>query len=605
MYNQKLMKNPLKTKTDAQNALLEILTPLKKYFKTSKYGLMLENGGSLYEERTREIEAVLRPLWGVIPFLVGGGDYPDLAEYMKKIKAGVDPNSESYWGQISGTDQRMVEMAVLATGLCLARKKFWDEFSSEEQENLYQWLNQINDYDTPANNWRFFRILTNLGFKNCGVSYNKEQMESDLKDINSYYLNDGWYVDGNPNQIDYYVPFAIHFYALIYVKAVGDEDLVYAPLFKERAVKFARTFKSFFTDDGEAVPFGRSMTYRFAQSAFWGALAFADVEALPWGEIKHLCLQNLRHWFGQDIFTASGELTIGYYYRNLIMAEGYNAFGSPYWALKAFIFLSIPEEHPFWTVAEIVPEVPEQLVISEARSIICRDERGAQVQLFPVGQHCAFTPAHADSKYEKFVYSTTFGFSVSKGAIGLGHGAFDSTLAVSENDDYYRMRFGVQEYKIKEDYLSSIWKPWDDVSIQTYIIPMMPWHVRIHFVKTRRNLSLAEGGFSINTEGEYSIIKTNTGIAYQREVGEISGVVNLLNFVKYEIIYPEANTNLNYPRTALPTLMAELEPGTYVLASAVLGTTSENQALENVPSLIKEGNVWLAKGMNKQVEIIL
>lgn len=460
MYNKKLIKNPLCSKRDVEEALLELLRPLKGYFETSKYGLKFDDGGTIYEERTREIEAVLRPLWGLIPFLTGGGEYPFLSQYMDKIRLGVNPNSESYWGEISDNDQRMVEMAVLGIGLCLVKEKMWDVLRDDEQVYLHSWLSQINDYDLPENNWRFFRILVNLGFKNCGVSYSEEQIQKDLSEINSYYIAGGWYVDGHPNQIDYYVPFAIHFYSLLYVKIVGSDDDVYAPLFKERAIKFAIDFKSFFDVDGVAVPFGRSMTYRFAQSAFWGALAFADINALPWGEIKYLCLQNLRHWFKQDIFTSNGELTIGYFYRNLIMAEGYNAFGSPYWALKAFIFLSLSEEHPFWTAEEKMPEVSKHLVIPEARSIVCRDVVGKQIQLFPVGQNCGFVPAHADAKYEKFVYSTTFGFSVSKGGIGVRQGAFDNTLAVSEGDQHYRMRFGVEEYKIEEDYLIQCGNPW-------------------------------------------------------------------------------------------------------------------------------------------------
>ena len=607
MYNEKLAKNHLQSKRDVQDALLELLRPLESYFETSKYGLKFDDGGTIYEERTREIEAVLRPLWGLIPFLVGDGEYPFLKQYMKKIKLGVNPNGENYWGEIDGIDQRMVEMAVLGTGLCLAKETIWDVLNEDEQVYLYKWLDQINNHDMPKNNWRFFRILVNLGFKNCGVSYSEEQIQNDLEDINSYYISGGWYVDGQPDQIDYYVPFAIHFYSLLYVKVVGNDDLIYAPLFRERAIEFAKDFKSFFDIDGVAIPFGRSMTYRFAQSAFWGALAFADVCALPWSEIKYLCLQNLRHWFKQNIFTPTGELNIGYYYRNLVMAEGYNAFGSPYWALKSFIFLALPEEHPFWMAEEVVPAVPLHLVIPEVRAIVVRDANDKQIQLFPVGQNCAFIPAHADAKYEKFVYSTIFGFSVSKGGIGLKQGAFDSTLAVSEGDQYYRMRFGVEEYKISNDYLYSIWKPWDDVLIQTYIIPVMPWHIRLHIVKAGRRLSLAEGGFSINREGLHNVIEDNHGVAYHLTEGQISGIINLLNFDTHEIIFPEANTNLNYPSTAIPTLMAEVEPGNYILASAVLGDVG-NQVLQswrNFPSLEIDDNTYIAKHLDKEVKVTL
>ena len=45
-------------------------------------------------------------------------------------------------------------------------------------------------------------------------------------------------------------------------------------------------------------------------------------------------------------------LSIGYGYPNLFMCESYNSAGSPYWALKAFLPLALPEDHPFWTAEE-------------------------------------------------------------------------------------------------------------------------------------------------------------------------------------------------------------------------------------------------------------
>src|SRR5207248_7125795 len=120
----------------------------------------------------------------------------------------------------------------------------------------------------------------------------------------------------------------------------------------ERARLFAKDFVHYFNAEGTALPFGRSLTYRFAQGAFWGALAFANVEALPWGVIKGLYLRHLRWWMRQPIFTETGLLTIGYTYPNLVMAESYNSSQSPYWALKAFLPLALPEEHPFWQAEE-------------------------------------------------------------------------------------------------------------------------------------------------------------------------------------------------------------------------------------------------------------
>lgn len=76
---------------------------------------------------------------------------------------------------------------------------------------------------------------------------------------------------------------------------------------------------------GRAIPFGRSLTYRFAMSSFWGGVAFADLELpapLTWGVVKGLLLRNIRYWAKQaGAYNSDGTLTIGYCYPNQAMTE--------------------------------------------------------------------------------------------------------------------------------------------------------------------------------------------------------------------------------------------------------------------------------------------
>jgi hypothetical protein len=75
---------------------------------------------------------------------------------------------------------------------------------------------------------------------------------------------------------------------------------------------------------GRAIPFGRSVGYRFAMISFWGALAYAGVELpepLTWGMVKGIVLRHLRWWQTQpDIWSPSGTLTIGYSYPNMYVS---------------------------------------------------------------------------------------------------------------------------------------------------------------------------------------------------------------------------------------------------------------------------------------------
>ena len=601
MHNQKLRNNPLKTKSDLTEALLELLRPLENSF--GQWGMYYSTGEAQYGQKIGEIEALLRPLWGIVPLIAGGGQYVVLDKYLAKVADGVNPESPSYWGRLGGGCQRMVEMAALAMGILLAKQRFWDALPSADQDNLYNWLNQINDHPIHAGNWVFFRILTNTAFAVCGREYNQKRLDEDLAVVNSIYDSGGWYFDGSPNHRDYYIPFAIHFYGLVYAEyAFFDEKN--PKVFRERAANFAKDFPVYFADDGAAVPHGRSMAYRFAQGAFWGALVFADIEALPWGQIKHLALQHLRHWFAQDIFTDKGELTIGYYYPNQVMAEAYNSFGSPYWAAKAFILLAVSDDHPFWQADEEKPAVPASRFISQSMGIFQRDKH--QVQYFTVGQKVAPWMSLSQPKYEKFVYSTYFGFSVPKAAVGLSQGAFDNTLAVSEQDEFYRMRYGVENYEINEGFLYSKWLPWPDVCIESYIVPLMPWHVRLHIVGTGRRIALADGGFAISRDGDYErrIEDDKLECAIIRDES-VSAVVSLLGSQKPELVWAEPNTNVIVPRTIIPTLTAKVDPGQYVFASAILGAYGDNctQHINSPPTIETTTDGYTISHGGKQIRI--
>jgi hypothetical protein len=357
--------------------------------------------------------------------------------------------------------------------------------------------------------------------------------------------------------------------------------------YRERAWMMAKRFENWFSKDGEALPYGRSLSYRFAQSAFFGALPLGDSEngSEDWGIIKGMLLRNMRKWFSRPIFTQDGVLTIGYGYPNLIMAEGYNAPGSPYWAMKSFAPLALSCDHPFWTSAEKKHTPPALFREDHARMLIVRDEHNKHVQAFPAGNR-AFEHAHVEAKYEKFAYSTAFAFSVPKSSLMLNRGAYDSMLALSEDECYWHVRQGCTEYKIEHDKVESVWRPFPDVKVESTVIPMGDWHIRIHKVTTLRKLYAAEGGYAVNRDDGHGLAKTQadekTALAVCQNL--VSGIVNLCGYGPAQIVVPEPNTNLLYPRTVLPTLKAVIPVGETVLVSAVLGAVEDGlNKWQNIP----------------------
>ncbi|MGF7030860.1 hypothetical protein J2T17_001766 [Paenibacillus mucilaginosus] len=583
MKSQPIVNNPLVTREDLILAFRQLSAPLLPYYSPGSARLELGGTAASYPREVAGYEGFSRVLWGLVPLLAGGETSELLETVLEGIRSGTDPGHEEYWGTVHDYDQKSVEMAAFGLALALVPELLREKLSGEELERLAAWLRQINGRKLWDCNWLFFRVIVQIGFKKAGLPYDAELTRQTLDEIERFYLGDGWYADGVGGHSDYYVPFAIHYYGLLYAKLMEAEDPERSRLYKERAALFARRFLHWFAEDGSALPYGRSLAYRFSQSAFWSALVFAGVEPFPLGVTKGLILRNLRWWFAQGIFAPDGTLTIGYAYPNLIMAENYNAPGSPYWALKTFLPLALPADHPFWTAEELpLPEPEESLAVQYAPHLVFRRAASGKVPhvlAFNSGHGSSNEHTHTSAKYEKFVYSTLFGFSVPRAEWGLAQGAFDSMLALSEGDNLYRVKRRCEETRIADDGLIyARWKPWADVEVHTWLVPGTPWHIRVHGIRTARTLDAAEGGFALGIErsGGVSAGPVETAVredaAYAAWAGTASGILRLYGSGgTAELIVPNANTNLLHPRTVIPTIRTRIEPGVTWLASAVYG----------------------------------
>ena len=572
--------NPLRTRQDTVRAAAAFLAPLPDCLTPGKARLYVGRGSAHYSEDVAGMEGWSRALWALVPMMMGRCPEADplWALWREGLIHGTDPDDPEYWGDIGDFDQRMVEMAVIGCGLCFVPDRFWYDLTPPQRENLRRWLDQINRYDMPKNNWRFFRVLVNIGFLKTGAPVDRERMREDLDLLESHYTADGWYFD-YPTKRDYYTLWGFHFYSLIYAAAMTEEDPERCARFRERAALIAPRFACWFDREGRGLPYGRSLTYRFCQSSFWSAMAFAGVKcpALTLGQIKGLVLRNLRFWLSMPITDRGGALTVGYGYPNLCAAEGYNAQGSPYWALKTFWLLALPEDHPFWQAEEEPYRPPLRFLDEQVRLLLTRDPENRQVIAYTAGNH-AWEHMHEDEKYEKFAYSTCFAFSVTKESSALNRGAYDSMLAVRRTGkDLWHVRSGCESWRLAEDRVAFRWSPMTGVMIDTEIRPLGMWHVRRHVIHTEVALETAEGAFSVPRDwaGERPCdrirTRTSAGADFAAARGDrgSTGIWSLGGHTSGEVIVTEPNTNLMAPRCVLPTLHGKLEPGTHTLCCAV------------------------------------
>lgn len=573
--------NPLRTREDFQQAVMALFEPLVPAYRAGGARVSLGETATVYDRVTADLETFSRPLWGVVPLAAGGASFAHWNLIHNGLTHGTDPTDTQYWKAVGDTqaepDQREVEMAPMGLALALIPDLFFDPLPVEAREHLITWLDSINHHPLAPNNWQFFRVLVNLGFARVGAPVNQQAMNDSLALIESYWIGDGWYQDGKVANTDFYNPWALHFYGLIYATLYGDKDPERAARFRERARRFATDWEARFDAAGRVIPFGRSLTYRFGAAAFWGALAFATEEALPWGQIRGLWAKHVRSWLGKPIWRPDGVLSIGWSYPDLLMSETYNGPGSPYWALKAFLPLALESSHPFWSTPEdeSAGGASRQVAQVAAVAYVSRDDQ--QAQMLNGGRGVWFMRQGA-AKYGKFAYSSAFGFSLDPDdPLFTLQRSGDSMLYLISEDGVIRGRSSVVESGVDGDVVWSRWQPFTDVTVTTVLYGQTPWHARLHRIVTGRALDTFEAGFAVGTDGNPADA-VNTAVASDGARGEVARVQTAWGISIIGEPWPgrhavvralQPNTNLIHPRAIAPGLEGKLAVGSHSLACVV------------------------------------
>ncbi|KAJ4214586.1 hypothetical protein NW759_010141 [Fusarium solani] len=522
--------NPFRERSDLVRAATALIQPLGSYRSPARARVKLfPSTAPAFDDVAAQLEGFARPLWAIQALLDDESDdgNPSIGEahsWIQGIQAGVDPSSSEYWGDIGPSDQRMVEMESIAFALLTVPGAMMRLLGRESTLNLTKWLQQINNHSMPRNNWRWFRVLVNLALVEAlGVPRHEvtHMVDEDFALLDEFYLGQGWSSDGvwgdERKQADYYSgSFAIQFAQLLYIRfAKRDEERVQR--YRQQAAEFASQYWRYFDVNGAAIPFGRSLTYRFAFGAFWAALALVDVQLSSpggsLGSIKGMLMRHLRWWSKKpEIFNSDGTMTIGFAYPNMYLCEDYNSRQSVYWCLKSFIVLGLPEGHPFWTCEE-EPHPMAKLSLSKqpqvghpnplqaiwpAHHILCNSHE--HHYLLSSGQMTTRKFKAREAKYGKFAYSSAFGFSVPSGP-ELHQLAPDSTLSISLDDgETWKVRWRPFDVRLQTAFvsshgdlhkvpaISSVWRPFKQLGmeIETILVPLTPhfpgWHIRSHKV---------------------------------------------------------------------------------------------------------------------------
>ena len=113
------------------------------------------------------------------------------------------------------------------------------------------------------------------------------------------------------------------------------------------------------------------------------------------------------------------------------------------------------------------------------------------------------------AKYGCFAYSSAYAYSAPPGLFTLEQYALASQLGFSDDGGEYWKARRLSEYagfetRDGKSVLVSVWKPFPDVPVKTYLIPPEEatpnWHLRVHRISAGREVQTADGSFAIFNE---------------------------------------------------------------------------------------------------------
>lgn len=551
--------------------------------------------------------------------------------YQQGLLAGTDPNHPEYWGEIGDRSQQLVECASLAWSLYLSQAHIWDQFSPIQKQQIASYLFQCTQVRSYRNNWLLFNVIVNTVLKLLGMPYAAKQIEENLRACNEMYLGDGWYQDGESNQIDYYNLWAFHYYHLIWVILDGDSQPAIARVHRQRMSLLMQNFRYFFAGDGSIPCFGRSAIYRFAYLGPIVLGQYLNCLGLDAGEVKTMCHLTMQFFGKHEILSDRHHLSLGYLRPCAAGLDAYSCGGSPYWAAKAFNIFLLPESDPFWQTPEkplVIHQQSFSIAIKSAGFLVIGNQQTGHVQL--INQKSYRDLPEFRKKYTNFVYSSIFSYEARSIYKNFN---CDNALTFSSDGVRYSQRGKIENLYCVEGFVASKYKL-DQPQIKipqakqqklkiklrqlqafitgkhqprqatppphsgslglvyTSILVKDDFMINVHRIETNESLILKEGGYPLGFDDGEAEVLSILGAEAACKDGKISFLRNLSGYTqqfKAQPFYEDMHgSNIRYRQSIVPALGFENRgQQVFYLACMVYGTTGET-SIEALMQLVTD-----------------
>lgn len=308
---------------------------------------------------TERMEGLCRTLFIALPLIKENpdlmiGDIKLAAYYRLQLQKMVDPTSDTYiepLGPNGGPSQKLVEFGGLAVSLAAAPEQLWDPLDPSVKERLAHTMLSYGNGPTIEMNWRFFNVMILSFFKERGYSVKASYLENLLQKCLADYEGDGWYSDSP--YYDYYSMWAFQMYGTLWTMYYGDRLYpAYAAQFRKNLREMADNYPYMFSENGEMIMWGRSISYRMGAAVPFPLLGTLKDESINYGWMRRIASGSLLQFLQHPDFLDEGVPTLGFYGAFEPGVQEYSCRGSAYWLGKFFLGLLVPAENPFWSAVE-------------------------------------------------------------------------------------------------------------------------------------------------------------------------------------------------------------------------------------------------------------
>lgn len=247
--------------------------------------------------------------------------------------------------------QQTVETCSLVICLENCRNEIWNTYTKEEKDKVASFLLSYAHTNTVPQNWRFFNMLNMAFLHKEGYDIDTDIMREHAQAVLNFYAGDGWYRDGQ--SFDYYSCWAFNVYAPIWNNWYGYKYEPYiAAMFEKNSNKLMESYGDFFDRDGHTNMWGRSNIYRNATTSPFDVNMILNNSTADPGLSRRIASGSLLQFITRDDFLKDGTPNMGFYGQFTPLVQGYSCTESVFWLGKAFLCLTLPSNHPFWTAKE-------------------------------------------------------------------------------------------------------------------------------------------------------------------------------------------------------------------------------------------------------------